>query len=130
MVTMRQGLVVLVLVLVAGFVATALAQSGLDPQSLVGEWTGNWTSGAVTGGPGPRSGRQGPFALTSTQVQGNVVYATVETAGLTTPIRAALQGNQLRPGNDQIQTELTIEGDRMRGTRQRAGTPQAAVEKR
>ncbi len=126
----RQGLLslALVVILVASSASTGGAQPGLDPQSLIGEWTGKWTSGAVTGGPGPRSGREGPFALMITQVQGNVVHGTVEVAGVTTKIRATLQGNQLRFGNEQIQTELTIDGDHMRGTRQRAGTPQALLD--
>ena len=126
----RQGLLslALVVIVVASSASTGRAQPGLDPQSLIGEWTGKWTSGAVTGGPGPRSGREGPFALTITQVQGNVVHGTVEVAGVTTKIRATLQGNQLRFGNEQIQTELTIDGDHMRGTRQRAGTPQALLD--
>lgn len=125
----RQGLLILALVIiVASSAATGRAQPGLDPQSLIGEWRGKWTSGAVTGGPGPRSGREGPFALTIAQVQGNVVHGTVEVAGVTTKIRATLQGNQLKFGNEQIQTELTIDGEHMRGTRQRAGAPQTVLE--
>jgi hypothetical protein len=126
----RRGLLSLALIaiIVAGSASTGRAQPGLDPQSLIGEWRGKWTSGAVTGGPGPRSGREGPFALTITRVQGNIVHATIEVAGVTTEIRATLQGNQLKFGNEQIQTELTIDGDHMRGTRQRAGTPQALLD--
>jgi hypothetical protein len=48
--------------------------------------------------------------------------------GVTSQIRATLRGNQLTFGNEQFQTELTIEGNRMRGTRQRAGTPRTALE--
>jgi hypothetical protein len=51
------------------------------------------------------------------------VQGTIEMQGVTTKIRATLQDNRLKFGNDQIQTELTIEGNHMRGTRQRAGTP-------
>ena len=118
----------LVAIISAALTSTGRTQPGLDPQSLIGEWVGRWRSGAVTGGPGPRSGREGPFALTITQVQGNAVYGVIETGGVTTKIRATLQGNQLKFGNDQIQTELTVDGDHMRGTRQRAGTPQAVLE--
>jgi hypothetical protein len=100
----------------------------VDPAALVGEWSGTWTAGAVTGSPGSRSGRQGPFILTITKVEGNVVGGTVEVQGVTSKIRATLRGNQLTFGNEQFQTELTIEGDRMRGTRQRAGTPSALLE--
>jgi Biogenesis factor required for ATP synthase 1, C-terminal domain len=126
----RQGLLslALVVIIVASSASTGRAQPGLDPQVLIGEWRGKWTSGAVTGGPGPRSGREGPFALTITRVQGNVVHGTIEMQGVTTKIRATLQGNQLRFGNEQIQTELTIDGDHMRGTRQRAGTPQVLLD--
>ena len=126
----RQGLLSLALgiSMLASATSTPWAQPGLDPQSLVGEWRGKWTSGAATGGPGPRSGREGPFGLTITEVRGNVVRATIEVGGATTAIRATLQGNQLKFGNEQIQTELTIDGDHMRGTRQRAGAPQAEVD--
>jgi hypothetical protein len=126
----RQGLqgLAVVAVIVAILVSTGRAQPALDPQSLIGEWTGKWTSGATTGGPGPRSGREGPFALTISQVQGSVVHGAFTMAGVTTKIRATLQGNQLRFGNEQTQTELTIDGDQMRGTRQRAGTPLVMLE--
>jgi hypothetical protein len=126
----RQGLscLALVVIIVASSAGAGWAQPGLDPQSLIGEWIGKWTSGAATGGPGPRSGREGPFVLTISQVQANVVHGTVETQGVTTKIRATLQGNQLKFGNEQFQTELTIDGDHMRGTRQRAGTPQAMLD--
>ena len=56
------------------------------------------------------------------------MHGTIEMQGVTTKIRATLQGNQLRFGNEQIQTELTIDGDHMRGTRQRAGTPQTLLD--
>ena len=126
----RKGLLslALVVIIVASSASTVRAQPDLDPQSLIGEWRGKWTSGAATGGPGPRSGREGPFALTITRVQGTVVQGTIEIQGVTTKIRATLQGNQLRFGNEQIQTELTIDGDHMRGTRQRAGAPQALLD--
>jgi hypothetical protein len=114
--------------MVMGIASASRAQAGLDPQSLVGEWIGRWRSGAATGGPGPRSGREGPFAFTITRVEGGVAYGAIEVGGVTTKIRATLQGNQLKFGTDQVQTELTIERDQMRGTRQRAGTPPALLE--
>ena len=85
----RQGLLSLALIAisVASSVSTGRAEPGVDPQSLVGEWTGKWTSGAVSGGPGPRSGREGPYALTITQVQGNVVQGTIQVQGIATKIR-------------------------------------------
>src|SRR5262245_37270547 len=117
----------LMAIIAAGSVSVVRAQPAVDPQSLIGEWRGKWTSGAATGGPGPRSGREGPFVLSITQVHGNLVHAVVEVGGVATKIRASLQGNQLRFGNEQIQTELVIDGNHMRGTRQRAGAPQAVV---
>ena len=118
----------LVVITVASLASMGWAQSELDPQALIGEWIGKWISGATSGGPGPRIGKEGPFALTITQVDGKVVHGVVQVAGTTTKIRATLEANQLRFGNEQINTELTIDGNRMRGTRQRAGTPQALVE--
>jgi hypothetical protein len=126
----RLGLLGLALfaTIVGGSVSTVRAQPTIDPQSLIGEWRGTWTAGVVTGGPGPRSGKQGPFSLTIRKVEGNVAQGTVEMVGVTTNIRATLVGNQLSFGNDQFQTELTIDGDHMRGTRQRAGTPRTVLE--
>jgi hypothetical protein len=126
----RQGLPVFALaaIIVVILGSSGRAQPNLDPQSLIGQWTGKWISGAVTGGPGPRGGREGPFALTITRVDGNAAYGAFEMVGVTTKIRATLQGNQLRFSNEQFQTELTIDGDRMRGTRQRAGTPAVVLE--
>ena len=125
----RQGLLSLALavIIVASSASTGRAQPGLDPPGLIGEWRGKWTSGAVTGGPGPRSGREGPDALTITQVQGNVVYGTIETQGVTTKIRATLQGNQLRFGNEQIQTELTMTATTCAGPATE-GMPQARLD--
>jgi hypothetical protein len=113
-----------------GWASTAFGQGAttVDPAALVGEWRGTWTAGAVTGSPGPRGGRQGPFVLTIATVEGTVVGGTVEMLGVTPKIRATLRGNQLTFGNEQFQTELTVEGDHMRGNRQRAGTPSTMIE--
>jgi hypothetical protein len=113
----------------AGSAPASFAQgTGVDPQSIVGEWTGTWTAGAVSGGAGPRGGSRGPYSLTIARVEGNVVRGTVESQGATANFRGTLSGNQLTFGNERVQTELTIEGDSMRGTRVFTGTRPAAIE--
>jgi hypothetical protein len=130
MVMGRRMVFVLVALITVSWESTGFGQvaTTVDPAALVGEWRGTWTAGAVTGGPGPRSGRQGPFVLTIAKVEGNVASGTVEMEGVTSQIRATLRGNQLTFGNEQFQTELTIEGNHMRGTRQRAGTPRTVLD--
>lgn len=107
----------LVAAIVGSSVSTVRAQAKIDPQSLIGEWTGKWVT---SHGPGPRraGGPNGPYALTIKQVTGDQVRATLDVVGQAREIRAKLVENRLTFGNDQFQTELTVDGDQMRGTRQ------------
>ena len=103
--------------------------AALDPQSLVGEWTGKWIAAAVVGqGGGGRGGMQGPYSLVITKVEGGSVFATLETQGFSGPIRATLAGNSLTFGGGLFRTELTVDGNEMRGTRQGGGIPPRAIQ--
>jgi len=101
--------------------AVVLAQSSVDPQALIGEWNGRWTQ--VAGGTGGRGGTQGPYTLVITKVEGDRVSGTLDTQGFSGNIMATLSGNQLSFGNDRVHTQLTVDGNQMRGTRSGGGVP-------
>jgi len=107
--------------------AVLLAQSSVDPQALIGEWTGRWRQGAV-GGPGGRGGTQGPYKLLITKVEGDRVSGSLDTQGFSGNVTATLSGNQLSFGNDRVQTQLTVDGNQMRGTRSGGGLPTREIQ--
>jgi hypothetical protein len=92
----------------------ASAQTPVDPQSLVGEWTGSWISAWV-------GGSTGAYQLTIARVEGNTVYGRFEFT--TRNVRGrregdfvgTVEGNRLTWGAEQ-KSELTIDGARMFGT--------------
>ena len=108
-------------VVLATLVASAWSQAPLDPQSLVGEWSGSWTNKHL-----PVNGR---YSLTIEKVEGDKVYGQVY---FTTPtgsrptvqfkIGGTLDRNRLTVGS-QNPTELLIEGNQMTGSSQ--GAPRA-----
>jgi hypothetical protein len=111
----------LVAVIVAGSAFVGWTQAGVDPQSLLGEWTGKWVYAQATGGR-RAGGTTGPYALTVKRVEGERVAATLDVLGQTWDIRARLFENRLTFGNEQFQTELMVDGDQMRGRRQGSGS--------
>src|SRR5262245_6720005 len=111
----------LTFLLMSGHLCNAAAQDPADRQSLIGEWVGEWTSSQGSGG-GRAGGTIGPYARPGQQIGGERVLAPRESPAGTRDIRAKLVGNRLTFGNEQFQTELVIEGDRMLGTRQGGGT--------
>jgi hypothetical protein len=96
-----------VVVPVAGVVA-----QNVDPQSLVGQWTGTWTEKS-------ESKMNGPYYITIERVDGNRVFGRAEVhsrSGKTEfQFVGALQGNRLTDGRDNV-TDLAIDGKRMEGT--------------
>ena len=99
----------LALGLVVGTIATpARSQSGaLDPQSLVGQWSGEWVGGA-------NQKANGRYYLTIEKVEGNKVSGKGQVLGRRTTeftIGGTLDGNRLSYGK----TVLTVDGDRMNG---------------
>jgi hypothetical protein len=100
-------------VLLAAFAVSAWSQTPLDPQSLVGVWSGAWTNRNL-------AHITGQYHLTIERVDGSKVYGQVEIFGRETAqfkIVGTLSGNRLTFGK-QNPTELLIEGNQMKGTAQ------------
>jgi hypothetical protein len=91
--------------------AAVWAQAAVDPQSLVGEWTGSWVD--------KREGKNnGQYSLTIEKVEGNQVHGRGELSVRRTSefkFVGTLEGNRLTFGRD-TKVVLTIEGTQMRGT--------------
>jgi len=91
------------------FTATpAVAQTSIDPQSLVGEWSGIWGTASTT--------LSGDYVLRIRKVEGEKVFGEVEftNRGTTrTNLIGTFDGQRLTYGNG----ALTVEGNRMTGTR-------------
>lgn len=113
--TIRRSALIFIasVVALAGLVVSAWSQAALDPQSLVGEWSGSWINKKVRGA-------NGQYHLTIEQVQGSKVYGQVAISGRETvqfKIVGTLDGNRLTFGT-QNPTELLIEGKQMKGAAQ------------
>ena len=91
----------------------ARAQAPLDPQTLVGEWAGewNWKNNVK---------HHGPYSLTIEKVQGNTVFGRGDRGGGEFSVRGKLEGNRLTFGR----TELVVDGTEMRGTLEGERAPQ------
>jgi hypothetical protein len=122
----------LVLVCLAvGFAAASVfAQpAAIDPQTLIGEWIGEWT---------PPSGRGGKYYLTIEKIEGEKVQLRIERPDLPDPslpkdVRfvGTLTGNRLEYAPPRVpRTELTIDGNRMYGTAHGRGTLKIALQKK
>ena len=115
----RLALMFVVAVLaLAALAVSAWSQAPLDPQSLVGEWSGSWTNKKL-------QGASGQYHLKVERVSGNKVYGRVEIIGREKAqfnIVGTLDGNRLT-FNPQNPTELLIDGKRMNGSSQ--GAPRA-----
>jgi hypothetical protein len=99
---------------------------------LLGEWVGKWTgtlyqgTGAPPAAPPRGIQNNGDYRLMITKVEGNKVHGWVQQPGLTVPefkFVGTLNQNILSYGNERYQTELTIKGDKMTGTRQGGTVP-------
>lgn len=92
----------------------AWPQTPLDPQSLIGEWRGSWTSTQMH--RARAASASGQYYLTIEKVEGNKVHGRAEIIGRTEfKFVGTLDGNRLTFGQDTI-TELVIDGDHMRGS--------------
>jgi hypothetical protein len=91
---------------------TGVMAQNVDPQSLVGQWNGNWTEKS-------ESKVNGPYYITIERVEGSKVFGRGEVhsrSGKTEfQFVGTLQGNRLTYGRDNV-TDLTIDGNRMEGT--------------
>jgi hypothetical protein len=87
-------------------------QASVDPQNLVGEWSGSWkTAGAVQHEQGGR------YYLTIEKVEGDKVYGKGRVEGRRARdfnFTGALTGDHLTFGKDSV-ANLTISGKQMRG---------------
>ena len=99
-------------------VSSAESQSvAIDPQTLVGEWAGEFNG---------MKGAKGKYYLTIEKVDGDRVHLRVERPDLKEPAApkkvqsvGTLNGNVLRYAAPLLPpTHLTIDGDRMSGTQQ------------
>jgi hypothetical protein len=98
---------------VATLAVSAWSQATLDPQSLIGNWSGSWTNKLL------RSAN-GQYHLKIEQVRGNKVYGLVDISGTSSiqyRLDGTLDGNRLTFGT-QNPTELLIEGNQMKGSSQ------------
>jgi hypothetical protein len=100
--------------IVAAFVVATLAPAAwpqtpeLDPQALIGQWSGSWTSAHI-------ASENGRYYLTITRVEGQKVLGKGEFVGKRTTefkVNGTLSGNRLT----YLRTELTISGNQMTGT--------------
>ena len=84
----------------------------LDPQSLVGEWQGNWID--------PRdTNNKGSYFMTIKRVEGNVVVTHLYIVGrgvFDGERSATLSGNTMIMQTQSNRAEFVIEGRQMRGT--------------
>ena len=108
----KLGLSLLVALVVAISPSVAVTQIVLDPQSLVGAWSGRW---AVHTYQGPRGG--GQCYLTISKVEANTVHAVIEilgTGATKSEFTGRLEGDRiLREGG---RMEFTVTGNLMKGT--------------
>ena len=116
---------ILALVIVLEFGPSSVPAQVTDAH-LIGEWVGTWTSTLYqdTGlppGATPRGIKNnGEYHLTITKVEGGRVYARVQQPGMPLPefnVVATLNQNVIYYANERIKTELTVDGNRMKGTR-------------
>jgi hypothetical protein len=108
----RVSSIMLCLLIIVAVAPSAWSQAPVDPQSLIGEWSGSWTGSH--GGVG--GGGTGKYYLTIERVEGEKVFAKWETSskrgGGANSVTGRLSGNQLKIGK----TEFTIDGNTMQGT--------------
>jgi hypothetical protein len=93
---------------IALFTSLASPQATVDPQSLVGTWSGNWVASH-----GEKN--SGQYVLTIERVDGEKVIGKGEITGRRSSefkVNGTLSGNQLSYGR----TTLTVDGERMSGT--------------
>jgi hypothetical protein len=107
---------VIFFLLFAVFSGTAAthAETGvaIDPESLIGEWDGEWYIGAGVG--------RGNFYLTLKEVKDGVLIGDYSFTGGRPPyndtIRATLEGQILKVRGSYRTLDLTVSGDEMKGS--------------
>ena len=106
------AMVIVLVVAVVGLVLPAMAEAPVDPQSLVGEWSGEWRwKNNVK--------HNGPYSLIIERVAGANVFGRGEFRGRSNgefKFTGKLEGNHLTFGRD-LHTDLVIDGTSMTGSR-------------
>ena len=103
----RKSAVLLLLTLV---VATAWAQSAIDPQALVGQWTGPWVERS-------NESSSGRYHLKISKVEGDKVHCAGQfDAGRVILFVATLTGNQIRFVGQASTIELSLGANQLTGT--------------
>jgi hypothetical protein len=114
-VRIRSFLIVLAcLTLVAGIAHPDIWAQAVDSQAFVGKWEGTWTNLShpyITG----------EYNLTVTKAEGSQVHGRYEKLGATggrvvADFVGTLEGDKLTYSNSFSSTELTINGNQVRGT--------------
>ncbi len=94
-----------------------IGAQALDPQSLIGEWTGKWVRQSAGSAQTRRIATSGAYRLVINKVEGRIVSADVYAEGAQGVIerggRGTLEGNTLTFGP----VKFTVTGNDMRGTR-------------
>jgi len=101
------------IVAIATLTVSAGSQTRLDPQSLVGEWSGSWIDRQ-------RPGANGQYHLKIDEVKGDKVYGQVFISGRESvqfKLSGTLEGNRLTFGSANP-TVFLIEGNQMKGNAQ------------
>ena len=104
--------VLIAFVMAAFTVAPATAQTPVDPQSLLGEWSGKWSGIWGTGS----ATLSGDYVLRIRKVEGEKVFGEVEWTNRGTQktnLIGTFDGRRLTYGN----AELIVEGNHMAGGR-------------
>jgi hypothetical protein len=119
---LRPGALVLCILVV--FLAAPLSAQTFDPQSLVGEWAGDWAT---------RAERQftGQISMSISRVAGGKVYIESAWSGARTVPPTKLVGNVTADGftipGPQFLTTYTLTGDRLTGITGPGGTTSVSM---
>jgi len=94
------------------------AQTVVDPDMLIGEWSGVATNISPRG-----AGTRGAYTLSIERVEGGKVYGRTITPGDSRPTSfvGTLHGNALTFYTGRYATELTVSGTRMYGVQRGGG---------
>ncbi len=116
-----------VVILALLLIPVIVSGQAIDPQTLLGQWEGDWSS----------TGDRGRYYLTIEKVEGDKVHLRIERSGMSdrtlpSDVRfvGTLAGNRLAYAPPRWPaTQLTIEGNKMSGTSQGRSTIKIELQK-
>lgn len=104
-----------VVLMIAAIMPGQIGAQALDPQSLIGEWTGKWVTQVAGLSQTRRIATSGAYRLVIKKVEGRTVSADIYAEGaqgtLERGVRGTLEGNTLTFGP----VKFTVTGKDMRG---------------